>query len=237
MHLVWVAGHLQVQVASPTSLSPTCSHHPGSMVMAFVEIPELTTKLGFCDAGLSWRRLAKICVICKGVFSMNTSCLLAIVWAWALCHGRFSIFPPCLASATASPRTSSPMRSYNLLSESFVHQLPRKISLRIYWSSVQKWVLSLEKRPCCINITCERGALGCASGGALPQGTLSHRSPVNVFLNFSVQQLLLQLLAMGQEKRWPSDLLSSWEHARPPWSPYGEGKCHLTGPLWSGSAC
>lgn len=79
MHLVWVAGHLQVQVASPTNLSPTCSHHPGGMVMAFVEIPELTTKLGFCDAGLSWRRLAKIRVICKGVFSMNASCFLAIV--------------------------------------------------------------------------------------------------------------------------------------------------------------
>lgn len=28
-------------------------------------------------------------------------------------------------------------------------------------------MLSLEKRLCCINITCERGALGCVSGGAL----------------------------------------------------------------------
>lgn len=41
--------------------------------MAFLEIAELTGKLGLNDAGLSWRTLVKICQICKHAFAVNMS--------------------------------------------------------------------------------------------------------------------------------------------------------------------
>lgn len=88
--LLWTrsASHLGNQVVLrhgwlllPVLLFVTCgSLVPGAaltqtdnVVMAFLEIAELTGMLGLNDADLSWKRPVKICQICKHVSSVDMS--------------------------------------------------------------------------------------------------------------------------------------------------------------------
>lgn len=70
---MWVASATSCAVCHVWEPRARCSSHPDSMVMAFLEITELTGKLGLNDARLSWKRLVKTCQIWKHAFSVTMS--------------------------------------------------------------------------------------------------------------------------------------------------------------------